>query len=659
MRKIILVAALLVSANYSFSQSSEFFRARCLDSLEIEGNITISLKVKELFAFYFPPGTKIDETLLNNNPFFKGIFLNESGASQGEALDGALKKSSGAVANLDVTKFANAISSLMIERAKQELTVAFFNRFKAFAAKHPEFDILFPKTTAVLRDLISYNYPQMLPSLRTAFFEDIGQVTFHLEALLVMPKYKALISNVPEIEFAVGTLRLLHDLENGTSPDQIIVSFSKLRAWKTSSLPSMMNIGSTLQFSAILSEGLRGRDSSDQIWVSGKDIRAMVSDPIFTRLFFGLIWERVRAADLRYKIKGKDLQLKELLGKQSDNVLLLQNQVANFISLGDRVQQSFSEIRNKKITSQKLTKEDYFNYITLSLDAIDFSFGVVRLFDDALLADDYLDIAKQTNGLYKAIYSEKYSVAVSKALGIIEGIEKLNPAEDGNAADSAGLKKNKKTFYDFARQVKPYAMFMANVADAKEEKDVQAALENVILPVGSSSVKKHTYANVSIQSYLGAYFSTYNASSYGQRSWSDRFGVSGPIGISYTPGFLSWGGSGALSLFASAFDLGAIIDYKLKKDPSVENSSDPAKPVNTTKEYTVNLGQILSPGVYAVYGFAWNLPLSFGFGAQYGPGLSKIDSDNNTTVLNPSWRWNVFLAVDMPFFNIVNKIRYK
>jgi hypothetical protein len=56
-------------------------------------------------------------------------------------------------------------------------------------------------------------------------------------------------------------------------------------------------------------------------------------------------------------------------------------------------------------------------------------------------------------------------------------------------------------------------------------------------------------------------------------AWSDKFGVIAPIGISWTPGFFSWKRAGSLkSLFASLFDLGAIVDYKLKKD-SIPNSS--------------------------------------------------------------------------------------
>jgi hypothetical protein len=109
---------------------------------------------------------------------------------------------------------------------------------------------------------------------------------------------------------------------------------------------------------------------------------------------------------------------------------------------------------------------------------------------------------------------------------------------------------------------------------------------------------------------------------------------------------------GSLSLFISLFDLGAIVDYQLKTDSAVNNTGSNTPVIK--KNYQINLGQIVSPGGYIVYGFFSNLPLAVGIGAEYGPGLSKISSNGTATLNNPSWRYNLFLTVDIPFFNIMN-----
>jgi hypothetical protein len=208
----------------------------------------------------------------------------------------------------------------------------------------------------------------------------------------------------------------------------------------------------------------------------------------------------------------------------------------------------------------------------------------------------------------------------------------------------------------FVQKLKPYALFMANVVEAKDENEIKAALENVILPVGSSSIKKYARYNISVQTYLGAFLSTSNQNKNANVAWSDNFGVTAPVGISWTPNFLSWQKAGSLSLFGALFDIGAIVDYKLQKEPN-PTSADPNATI-ITKDYKIELGQIFSPGVFAVYGSGGDLPLALGFGAQYGPGLSKIDAGNLNVSTNPFWRWNFFLAVDLPFFNLANKSKH-
>ncbi len=226
---------------------------------------------------------------------------------------------------------------------------------------------------------------------------------------------------------------------------------------------------------------------------------------------------------------------------------------------------------------------------------------------------------------------------------------------DANKSKNKNNIDSLKLLSTFVEKVSPYVLFMGNMVEAKTEEQVKSALENVILPVGSSTVKKYTreWGNISIQSYLGAYYTLSSSSSNVQSTWTDKFGVIAPIGISWTPGFLSWQRGGSLSVFASLLDIGAIVDYKLTQDSTIADNGS-KEPV-ISKDYKIQLGQIFSPGGFLVYGFPWNLPLSLGIGAQYGPGLSKIDAGGNTVITNPNWRGNLFLAVDIPFLNLMNK----
>jgi len=610
-----------------------------------------------LKKYVAPKDSSSKEAIKNafrDNPFMHFSTQAIAHGAAGTSLPGL-----GSIGGLDVTNIANGIAALMIERAKQELTIAFFNRFKKFSTDHPEFQVLFPKTTNNLANLLTYAYPQMLPALRNSFFQDLQQIPFNLEGVLELPKYANLLKNYPEVLLAVQSLKIAQQLQSGQlNAADAIVQFSKLSAWDQDGTRFFNNMKATVKFAAIFSESLRSTEA-DKNWVSLKDLQPL-QGPAYANVYLGLVWQLSKTNKITYFLDPRHpntpTSMTSLIAKLKGNVSLIENRITQFINVTQEVDKAFAKLK----TGDAITNEDYYNYVNTAIDAIDLSFSVVKIFDPALSVDAYMTIARNTNTLYKDIYSKQYTQAVNDALDILTQVHDLTKENTAAVAVQVPGAMDKKTALDklleFAQKVKPYALFMANVADAKSSDDVKAALESVILPVGSSSIKKNTHFNLSIQSYLGAFAVTSHLSK-AAGTWSDKFGVTAPIGLSLTPGFLSWNRWGSLSLFAELFDLGAIVDYQLKADSTV--GSNGANTAVVSKNYSIKLGQIVSPGVYAVYGAGGNLPLAFGFGGQYGPGLSKIDAGTKTVLNNPGWRWNFFLTVDLPFFNLVNTSKEK
>jgi len=602
--------------------------------------------------------------IINQNPFLRDInFAGKVRAAQKPSFLNLKSGGLGGLAGVNVTKYANAIADIMIERAKQELTIAFFNRFRDFAEKNPEFEILFPKTTSNLKNLLTYTYPQMLPALRNGFFEDLKGITYRLDDVLELPRYRVLLNELPEVRVAIRSIRLIHDLEMGVSTiADVIKEFAEFEEWKQRKKPAFNNMANTIQLAALFSEALRSVDTT-RIWVSGKEIKGFIKDSLNIKLFMALLYQEIKNKDLKFDLNVSannfvTIKLDSLIRKTRSKLILYETKISEFVNLADKLTASYKEVKNKIDSGIRIATGEIYNYINLSIDVADYTFSVVKIFEEKLVPDEYLSIARKSNALFKDIYSEEYTQAINDAIDILSSVYELAKKDKPDLSNP--LEKLLEQLNEFIQDVKPYALFMANVIEAEDEADVKAALENVILPVGSSSIKKNTdgWGNVSVQTYLGAYASLTDNNSVNQGAWSDKFGVIAPIGISWTPGFLSWKTAGSLSIFGSLFDLGAIVDYKLKKD-SIPNSSGTGTEVVVDKDYEVKFGQIFSPGGYLVYGFPWNLPLSLGVGAQYGPGLSKIEAGDNAVLTNPSWRWNVFLAVDMPFFTLKNKVKSK
>lgn len=704
MKKIILLMiTIILFVTISYSQKGIFYLAKFLreqysvDTKKILFDATIKAALeKDVYK-----KINVDTAVLNANPFFKDLFEPAPGAGILEFIIPAMTN----IGGLDVTKYANAIADIMIERAKEELTVAFFDRFKKFAKDNPEFQILFPKTTDNLSNLLSYTYPQMLPALRNGFFEDLKQVTYHLDDVLDLPRYQTLLKNFSEVKIAIRSIRLVHEIETGASnAADVIKEFAYLKEWDDRSNVKIQNAGNCLKIASLFSESIRNDTShshTSDIWIPAEIVKQLFYDEVFFNIYLGLIYQQSINDDIKFvESDGSLKKFAGILASKKNDLFIFQNKLKEFFDLGANVNTAFKNFQTKLNNKEKPSDDDIYNYINTSIDVIEYGYGIVKIFHETPTADDYLAIPKKSNDLYKHVYTKQYSQSVIDALDIFSmlgNLIKSNPQmnfnklkKDNKASANNDIKKlashdkkvsrvesnidnavkaniadtiaqhliehyTLKQLFDFVEKVKPYALFMANMIEAKDDKQVKAALENVILPVGSSSIKKITSCNVSVQSYLGAYWSTSNGSTSSQSAWSDKFGVTAPIGISFTPGFLSWQKGGSLSLFASLIDLGAIVDYKLKKDSTINNAGATTSVVS--KNYSVKLGQIFSPGISLVYGFAWNLPLAVGFGGQYGPGLSKIDAGNNIVITNPSWRWNLFLAVDIPFFTLKNKIK--
>lgn len=688
-------------------------------ALGTDNAITRSEFIKIAQAYFGTNIATFQEALraFSNNPFLKDLVWDSTklkpspgGAESSRVFDGIFA-SLGNLGGLDVTNIANGIAQFMIKRAKEELTITFFNRFKDFVEKNEEFRVLFPKTTENLENLLAYKYPEMLPALRTGFFEDLKMITYHLDDVLELPRYQQLLRNFPEIRVAIRSIRLVHEIEAGESDAATIIEkFAEFGEWKdTTASKGFKNFGNAVQLGSIFSHSLRNDTAiskdTTRSWITFKQMDTLVRNERLFRIYTGLLYQLVKKAEIRfYPNPSTVIPFTTVLEGQRENLFLFQNKVKEFVELANRVDKMLDTIKSKTQKGIVLTNEEYYGYIDVSLDVIEYGFSIGKLFDEQIKTDEYVKIARNTNELYRNIYKTEYTQAITNAMDILTGItdmvnsnkdillaslqridntvsvyrKKFEELTDADILTLKGIRAitqdtvirkllNKVIALDSSGSIfsnlpsliaklTRYGLFIANLADAKTPDEVEAIMENAVLPVGSSSIKKNSKFNLAVQSYLGAFYRASDLKQANNNAWNSRFGVTAPIGIAASWGLK--GKAGSFSLFGSLLDLGAIVDYQLKKDSAAIPSGGNQKVIK--KDYKIRLGQIFSPGAYAIYGFGCNIPISFGMGAQFGPGLGKIENSGNLIENNPQWKFNIFIAVDIPFFNLVNAPkRYK
>jgi hypothetical protein len=212
--------------------------------------------------------------------------------------------------------------------------------------------------------------------------------------------------------------------------------------------------------------------------------------------------------------------------------------------------------------------------------------------------------------------------------------------------------------YTFRNDYIKYGNFMANIIEADNSDEVKAAIEAAVLPVGSSSIKRETFSNISLNAFIGPMAGSEYLPALNEDQWAIVIGVTAPVGVAFNWGNIGNGrrdnsmskeeqlkkshkGGKSFSLFFPLIDVGALATFRIGDDSSHVASE-------------VKLENIMAPGVYGYWGFG-KVPVSVGFGAQIGPQLRKINAEDANLEKNFYVRFGLNVVVDIPFFNFYTR----
>ncbi|MBT1704737.1 hypothetical protein [Chryseosolibacter indicus] len=679
------------------------------------GKIEIQLKRNEIneqleiFRNYIPQEgineTNIVDTLrkhFNNNPFIS--FSSEVQDNKfNVARLGKIGDITNAIGGIDVTNYADALAQFMVERAREELNVAFFQKFKDYLKDNPEMATLFPETFGYISTILAHEYTQLINGLRDSFHQDLQNLIYNIDDVFLLDKYEQVVNDFPEILVVIRSIQIIADLEDAQHPADVIREFRDMKEWKSVKRGEVLNLHNLIKTTSLISDALRydstakglirfaeddsvyqqghslialrdGRKkvlktwSGERNWISAHHVELLIKDELALRLFLGLVYQKAVMEDIRFVVGDKVVLLSTLMKNSEASIFLFQNYFLEFSRIAQQTEEKLTELKEKKRKHEDISPDEYFEYVNAGISVIEYGFKVATLIDKNYDGSGYVAIMRSGNNLYRNVLEKNYSSAVTNALKVIELVsESIIKDVSFNVERSTALKaqlvsldtnserdkkkkdslrnetiRNYKSFVKLNKLSKgaiKYGVFMANVVDAKSSEEIKEAISNAALPVGSSSYKKYQQFTLSVNSYLGAHFRL-NREDNPDKTWEQNVGLIAPVGVALNYGL---GRGGSVSLFAPLLDVGAIAEFRL---------SD----TGTQLTESIKLGNILSPGGYVVYGLPANIPIGIGIGTQYGPGLFEVNSQGPGQTVNsyenPSWRWNAFVAVDIPLFNL-------
>lgn len=666
--KRLLIIAFLISGPISVKSQNVFYDAITLankSNLSADGSFKSNEVVYTILSNYT---TKLNPTNSDMDVEFDGSpgknpFLIISSGPHDLTVFNTLQKTASNIGSLDVTNLADGLAKFIVKRTKQELSTAFFEQFKQDLDSTPEIQILFPATYNALKaiDQEIYNYSAYLNLLQESFKQDLVLILPDINKLINDSCMNLVFVHNQEIKIILSdALYLTTEFGQGKPPGEIIHNYLNSQA-KSESLNKIdPSLYPSLQTLDLFSQSLRSKQSN-KYWISSDSLNLLFDNPAF-KIYLGLIYQKAKLSNHKIIFNGKEFTdyLKDSVTKTSP----YKNFLTDLISKSGSVEYYFKALKEKQLAGKdKPTYQDYYSLYDASLNLLEYititpaiiNLPILNATDGTKLYN-YFTSARSLGNIYVDIYEKQYSSAIVELSNLYSNLVSYQVQKEiagtkiqiqdikvriRNANDSVrkSLENNINQLNLKNRQLESlkntssfilkYGTLAATIAKAESSDDVQASIEAIALPSGSSAIKRESKSNVSINAYCGISGGKNIAG-----EWST--GLTAPVGIA-----VSWGicRHSSFSLFLSVFDLGAPVAFRFS------NSSDSVP--------AIKLADIISPGLFVSWGIP-KCPVSINAGLQMTPALTSVSTKENTFGTK-SLRVTVGACVDLPILNLYNK----
>ncbi|MDX1908461.1 MAG: hypothetical protein SF053_15600 [Bacteroidia bacterium] len=631
-----------------------FSLRRFMDAGLFHPDSALHPEVLKLLRRYMDPNQEDSAQIVNhyrNNPFLNLYMPLEREELNGEIIVGGVADqkvrnlpASDGLGALNIATLADGMSRFLIARAREELNLAFFDRFRR-TLDEPEFvplRILFPATWQALQDADIIGYATYLDLLREAFEKDLQNLPQQPPVLVRDTTFQRWFAGHPALlaSLLAGS-ELGSRLVQGEHPVDILAYLGQdpdLAVIDT-------NFSAAAQLGTLLIQSLAPSQQNSRLQSTSQvrfveewdDIQRLLTDTLNMRLYLGFLYES-GPKDIVFIIQQDSLLQKvtfrsALRQAASDRGVYTRYRLflREFCARAIHLQDNITALASAR-TPEERTPEDLYGFVQASLDMFELGMTGASLIDPTQQPDPehlrFLYILRQASELSLHVSQQNYAPAILNTVCLLDT---LLPD----------------TLFACKQELIRYGVFMAALVAAETPEEAAAVLEAAVLPPGSSRVKRVSSWNVAVNAYLGGYWGRESETDVTPEAQS--FGMYAPIGLTVSRGLYRRQGSGyqelgALSLLLTLADLGAVTAYRVQ-----DTLLQPLP--------RLELRNIISPGFGVVYGLP-SLPVSVGATWQVGPLLRSYQNGTPVIAAEAPSRLMLILAVDIPLFNLYTRPRY-
>lgn len=446
----------------------------------------------------------------SENPFLNALSAELNAPDAQNSNTSFVSQALSAAGGLDVTTIADGLARFLVKRTKEELSLAFFDRFKKVLddKKYADLKTLFPQTWSILQSIDEdiYDYQKYLQNLREAFKADIASLYRNLPGII--DNHPAFFSRHAEWAAALrSACYIAGELDNKTHPGDILANYP------VSYLDSInRNYKGAVQTVQLISASLRdtAQNENAPYWVSIGKIRELVNNKKAFKIYLGLIYQEARYLyDSVHFQQWNLIQVLNRAGENYDKVNDIYSTYKRYIlGFGDKtdaIKTLLTEQDNAQSDSAKAAL--YIRYFRSSVDMLDYSTGIADLpfiKENVLWADTlrnklhkYFGISYATADLAANINGRNYSAAINNTIKIYQ-LVMAKPAQ--TAVDTQVDKQ------DMINQAtSDFISTNSGITDEKKQQVLQTQLAKDLKNYNQSLPAKpptNTYQDTTIKLYL-------------------------------------------------------------------------------------------------------------------------------------------------------------
>lgn len=521
------------------------------------------------------------------------------------------------------SKAINAVAQFLVDRTKQELLLAFFDRFLEKMHQTKELQILFPNTFYLLKTQDAFRLPSIGQLWVESFQGDVQEMLLNLEFLLTTePSYTA-IADHPQVRAFRLTNDLLHIFEEDIAPTNILHQLNYKYQGIKDPISDNLEILTTLSSELIA-------DETGETFLTANQLMQL-SYPA-NEYFVALLYLNNQHSLQKLLVDSNESPLKQF---QYSMIPVIQK-MTTLSSLLQNLENKSTHYREKLLTdnSDHSNTDIFFHFSQGIYKLLEFGFTTQYLFQPAQYYNspayqECIPMIRNTIQATEDLKNEELGLFIIHLSQLLEPIiaEKLATKKEVTVSTTPEILKD--IFF--------YSSFMVDVLSAKSTEQVNGILQQYALPVGSYRLKRQSKFSLSLNAYPGLHLGKEEGIE-NSLNRGNVIGITAPIGIA-----ASWGKSRkkdghAIGLFVPIIDVGAAFSYRWSGD----SEGFPEQ---------LQWRQVLSPGAHMVWGIK-KVPMSVMLGTQFTPQLRSIKENGSIGLGKNVWRYGISLVMDIPIFNL-------